>query len=79
MTAAKKRAAKDDPRITKVRADQLERRIRRLRNHPDLWDDGIAKQVRVTRLIQRCKKKLAPYWDATRTDYAGQRLLQMYA
>lgn len=79
MAIAKKRALKDEPRITKVRADQLERRLRRLRNHPDLWSGDAEKEARVTRLIKRCKKDLTPYWDSTRTDFAGLRMLQTYA
>lgn len=64
--------------MTKKRVTQLERRLRRLRSHDDLWCGDPEKEARVTRLIHRCRKALAPHW-ANRPDFAGQRLLQMYA
>lgn len=44
------------------RAKQIERRIRQLRSHPDLWSDDAAKSERVTRLIIRHKARMASTW-----------------
>lgn len=65
--------------ITAHRAKQIEATIRRLRNHPDLWGEDESRSKRITSIIVQCKGRLSDYWYLTRPDYAGQRLLQMYA
>jgi len=66
-------------KLSKHRANQLERTIRKLRSHPDLWCGDPQKEARITAMIVRVKSRLFDYWDRTRPDVAGQRLLQMYA
>ena len=66
-------------KITAHRAKQIEATIRRLRNHPDLWGDDEVKSLRITSIIIKRKVALCAYYDRTRRDFAGERLLQMYA
>jgi len=65
--------------ITAHRAKQIEATIRRLRNHPDLWGDDEVKSLRITSIITKRKIALCDYYNRTRRDFAGERLLQMYA
>jgi len=66
-------------KLTAHRAKQIEATVRRLRNHPDLWGDDEIKSNRITSIIIKRKKVLCDYYDRTRPDFAGQRMLQMYA
>lgn len=61
----------------------MERLLRRIRQHPALWGEhGRLQEQKAHRILMRCKQKLAPSWDA-RADQIrhayGQRLLQTYA
>ena len=56
-----------------------ERMLRRIRSHPALWGEaGPAKEKQAERIRDKCKAKLSTEWDK-RPDYAGQRMLYMYA
>ena len=72
-------ARKPIMKITAHRANQIEATIRRLRNHPDLWGDDEVKSQRITSIIIKRKIALCDYYDRTRRDFAGERLLQTYA
>jgi hypothetical protein len=65
--------------ITAHRAKQIEATLRRLRRHPDLWGDDEVKSLRITSILVKRKIALCDYYDRTRRDFAGERLLQMYA
>ena len=65
--------------ITAHRAKQIEATLRRLRNHPDLWGDDEVKSLRIELILIKRKKALCDYYDRTRRDFTGERLLQMYA
>jgi len=65
--------------ITAHRAKQIEATIHRLINHPDLWCDDEVKSQRIEAILIKRKIALCAYYDRTRRDFTGERLLQMYA
>lgn len=44
-----------------------ERLLRRIRSHPALWGErGPEKEAQAIRIRDKCKKRLAPAWEARR-------------
>jgi 2-oxo-4-hydroxy-4-carboxy--5-ureidoimidazoline (OHCU) decarboxylase len=64
--------------ITETRAQQIARRIRMLRNHPDLWCGDAAREARVTACIARCKATIGPYWRDKADERKTLRLLNYW-
>lgn len=55
-----------------------ERLIRRLRSHPDLFGPDEKRSDRITQMIERCKARMKPQWDARADRLRAQASERFY-
>lgn len=55
-----------------------ERLLRRLRSHQDLFGEDRCRSDRIGRLIERCKLRMKPEWDARAECLRAEASMRFY-